>query len=98
MSFEPIWRDAVTGVAGVTVYDKGHDDVLGRYMVAKTMKLPNGSYRKTDRDYHQRPAALAHARKFLEARAAKAGTVYKPGAGKETIGYKPVPWHQGEAA
>lgn len=84
-----IFRDAVPSVAGVTVYDKGHTDILGRYVIAKVMKvnartLTKQSYRS------QRPAALRYAKKFLTERAAKAGVAYTPGDGAGTMAFKPV--------
>lgn len=90
MSFEPIFRDAVSGVAGVTVYDKGANDILGRYCVAKSMKLPNGKVRTTQKNYIQRPAALNYARKFLRSRASMVGKTYEPGDGKNTLAYCPL--------
>ncbi len=88
--FEPIWRDAVSGVAGVTVYDKGHNDILGRYCIAKTMRLPNGKIRTTQTNRCQRPAAIRLAKKFLTGRAEKVGKEYVPGDGANTMGYKPM--------
>lgn len=85
-----VFRDAVPGVAGVTVYDKGHVDSLGRYCIAKAMKLANGRFLTKQTNRCQRPAAVRFAKKFLTARAAKAGVVYKPGAGVGTIAFNPV--------
>lgn len=90
MNWTAIFRDAVPGIAGVTVYDKGHTDILGRYCIAKTMKLANGQTRTTQTNTIQRPAALRRARSFLAARAAMAGLEYAPGSGAETFGYKPI--------
>lgn len=85
MSWETIFRDAVPAFAGVTVYDKGQGDGLGRYVVAKTMKLPNGNFITRQCYYSQRPAALRYAHTFLAGRAAKAGLTYQPGDGRDTI-------------
>jgi hypothetical protein len=90
MNWTTIFRDAVSGVAGVTVYDKGKTDVLGRYVVAKTMKLPSGKTRTTQCDYSQRPAALRYAVEFLQERAAKFSRQYVPGDGAATWGFKPL--------
>jgi hypothetical protein len=86
--WKTLFRDAVPGVAGVVVYDKGTSDALGRYVVAKTMRLPSGKMRSTQCDYIQRPAALRYAKKFLFNRAAKVGKMFTPGEGKNfTEGY-----------
>lgn len=89
MSWDVIFRDAVSGVAGVVVYDKGRTDGLGRYVVAKSMKT-NGKYFQTQSYYSQRPPAITYPRSFLRERAAKAGKEYTPGDGKNTILYEPV--------
>lgn len=84
-----IFRDAVPAVAGVTVYDKGRTDVLGRYVIAKVMKVKGRTL--TKQSYRcQRPAAERLAKKFLSQRAEKSGVTYVPGAGAGTLGYKPV--------
>jgi hypothetical protein len=85
-----IFRDAVCAVAGVTVYDTQGNGLLGRYIVAKSMKLANGAFRTTQTYYHQRPAALAYAKKFLQERAEKARVPYAPGDGAKTLGFKPI--------
>jgi hypothetical protein len=85
-----IFRDAVVSVAGVTVYDKVSADSLGRYIVAKIMKLPNGRTLTRQSYYRQRPAALRYARKFLEERAAKAGLTWSPGDGARTMAFHPI--------
>ena len=85
MSLTVIFQDAVPSFAGVTVYDRGHDDSTGRYSIRKTMKLPNGKIRLTHSYRHQRPAALAFARRFLAERAAKAGVTYESGDGRDTV-------------
>jgi hypothetical protein len=97
-----IFRDAVPGIAGVTVYDKTRQDILGRYCVAKIMKVPNadpglaaegissGPARQTQKNFTQRPAALRYARKFLQERAAKFGREYVTGGGAQTFGFKPI--------
>jgi len=90
MSWQTIFRDAVPGVAGVAIYDKGERDTMGRYVVAKTMKLPTGKYRTAQTDYDQRPAALVYAAKWLTGRAEKAGTTYTQGDGATTAGYRPL--------
>jgi hypothetical protein len=72
------------------VYDKGTSDALGRYVVAKTMRLPNGQTRTPQSYYVQRPAALRYAKRFLAMRATKAGKSYTEGDGKKTImGHQP---------
>ena len=90
MNWEIIFKDAVPSVAGVVVYDHGSNGGLGRYTVAKTMKVPSGHTRMTQSYYSQRPAALRYARKFLDERAAKAGTKYVPGDGAKTLLFSPV--------
>jgi hypothetical protein len=95
--FEPIFRDAVSGVAGVVIYDKGHNDNLGRYVIAKNMKLPDGQFRHTQTNRCQKPAALRYAKNFLTERAEKVGREYVPGDGANTIAFKPLPG-QWEAA
>lgn len=85
-----IFRDAVPAVAGVTVYDKGAADGLGRYMVCKTMTLRCGRRISRSSYYRQRPAAIRYARKFLVLRAALVGGTYSPGDGEKTWMYKPV--------
>lgn len=85
-----IFRDAVSGVAGVTVYDKGHGDILGRYVVAKTMKVSSGPNRIKQTDYRQAPAAVNYAKKFLRDRAKKFGVEYVPGDGVNTLAFHPV--------
>ena len=90
MTWTTIFRDAVNAVAGVTVYDKGQTNILGRYVVAKMMRLANGQTRWTQTNYSQKPAALAYAKKFLQERASKAGKQYQPGDGVNTLGFKPV--------
>lgn len=92
-----IFRDAVAGVAGVAVYDKGHNDILGRYVIAKHMKCGNQN-RMTQSNRSQRPAALRLAVKWLESRAVKAGTSYTPGDGARTMLYRPVPGQEGGAS
>jgi hypothetical protein len=90
MNWEIVFKDAVAGVAGVIVYDKGSQDSLGRYIIAKTMRLASG-HTLTKQSYRrQRPAAVRYAEKFLNQRAAKAGTEYKPGDGARTMLYAPV--------
>lgn len=89
-TFEPIFRDAVAGVAGVVIYDKGHVNLLGRYVVAKSMRLPNGKFRMHQTYYCQRPAAFNYAKKWLAERAEKAGKTYVDGDGKNTWGFKPI--------
>jgi hypothetical protein len=88
VNWKRIFRDAVSGVAGVVVYDKGAADALGRYVVAKSMKLA-GSYRDSSKYFFRREAAIRCAKKFLEHRAKKAGTKYTPGDGANTIAFKP---------
>jgi hypothetical protein len=83
--WKTLFRDAVPRVAGVTVYDKGECNSLGRYVVAKTMRLPSGKFRLTQSNYIQRPAALRYAKKFLSGRAFKAGKTYTVGDGKNSI-------------
>lgn len=85
-----VFRDAVPGVAGVVVYDKGRVDVLGRYVIAKSMKTAAGHFRTHQSDRCQRPAAVRFAVKWLKARAAKAGTEYVPGGGAKTLAFAPV--------
>ena len=86
-----IFRDAVPAVAGVTVYDKGRADILGRYVVAKTMKIQGKENSRTHQKYFfQKPAALRYAEKFLTERAQKFGQSYAPGDGEKTWGFKPV--------
>ena len=88
--FEPIFRDAVSGVAGVVIYDKGEQGILGRYCIAKSMKDKRGHFRTTQADCCQRPAAIRRAVKWLKKRAAMAGTTYTPGDGAKTIAFKPL--------
>lgn len=91
MNWDTIWRDAVPSIAGAIVYDTKTETILGgRYLVAKTMKLPSGTIRRSQKHYFQRPAAIHHATKFLEQRAAKAGTEYVSGDGAKTMLYKPI--------
>lgn len=85
-----IFRDAVPGVAGVVVYDKGKIDLLGRYVIAKSMKDKRGRFHATQSDNCQRPAAVRKAQKFLRKRAALAGAEYVPGGGKQTLAFAPV--------
>lgn len=88
-----IFRDAVSGVAGVTVYDKGRADILGRYVVAKVMKFDRAwkpVYRHTQSYFVQRPAAVRRAKKFLQERAAKVGREYVSGDGAKTLGFAPL--------
>lgn len=88
--FEPIFRDAVSGVAGVVVYDKGQNDILGRYCIAKSMTDKRGYFRTTQTNACQRPAAIRRAVKWLNKRAAMAGTTYTPGDGAKTWEFKPL--------
>ena len=88
--WEVIFRDAVSGLAGVTVYDTKRNDALGRYVIGKVMKLASGRNRVTQSYSCQRPAALRRAVKFLNQRAAMAGRQYVPGDGVNTLAYKPV--------
>ena len=85
-----IFRDAVPAVAGVTVYDKGYRDGLGRYVVAKSMRLANGRLLTKQSYYAQRPAALAYAKRFLTERAIKAGATYTQGDGIKTMLFHPI--------
>lgn len=98
MNWTVIFRDAVSGLAGVTVYDKGRSDVLGRYVVAKVMKMANGRNRCTQSYRFQRPAALRMASRFLKERAEKFGREYVVGDGAGTLGFKPVFPVEGGAA
>lgn len=91
MNWTVIFRDAVPACAGVTVYDKGYRDVLGRFVVAKVMKLANGKSRVTQTYYFQRQPALNYAVQFLKQRAAKFNREYVPGDGAKTMAYPPVP-------
>lgn len=89
MNWTIIFRDAIPSLAGVTVYDKGQTDSLGRYVIAKVMKLKNHS--RTTQSYRsQRPAAIRLAKKFLNARAEKAGRKYVAGDGTGTWAFKPI--------
>lgn len=88
--FEPIWRDAVCGLAGVTIYDKGANDILGRYCVAKTMRVASGRVLTKQKNYVQRPSAIRYAKRFLSERARKVGRAYVPGDGVNTWAYKPL--------
>ena len=90
MNWDVIFRDAVPACAGAVVYDKGRAGILGRYVVAKTMKLANGRTRCTRGYFFQRPAALRAARNLLEARATKMGLKYVPGEGSKTLAFWPV--------
>lgn len=92
MNWEILFKDAVAGVAGVIVYDTATGDggALGRYIVAKSMKLANGRFLTRQTYYKQRPAALRYAEKFLNDRAKKAGVQYVPGDGARTLLYSPV--------
>jgi hypothetical protein len=90
MNWEIIFKDAVPSLAGVIVYDKKANDVLGRYVIAKTMKTAKGGTLTTQTYRSQRPAALRFARKFLSTRATKAGVEYVPGSGAGTAMFKPV--------
>jgi hypothetical protein len=90
VNWKVVFRDAVTGLAGVTVYDKGQSDCLGRYVIAKVMRMSNGRNRTTQSYCCQRPAALRRANKFLCVRAALAGCEYVPGDGERTWMFKPV--------
>ena len=90
MSWTVIFRDAVPGVAGVVVYDKGQRDILGRYCVAKTMKLPNGRTLHRQTNYVRKQAAVNYAEKFLERRGVAASTKYNPGDGAKTLAFSPV--------
>lgn len=84
-----IFRDAVAGMAGVVVYDKGSSDVIGRYVIAKSAK--SGSRIFTSQAYRvQRPAAIRFAKKWLANRAKMDGVEYVPGDGEKTMAYKPV--------
>lgn len=89
MNWKRIFRDAVPSVAGVVVYEKELSDSLGRYVVAKTMDIGRRTYRNTQSNFKQRPAALRAARKFLNKRAEKAGKNYTPGDGVKTIAFQP---------
>ena len=90
MNWEILFRDAVPKVAGVVVYDKGAKDAIGRFCVAKTIKLPNGQMRTTQSNRKQRPAALRLARNWLASRAKIMGVEYVPGAGAGTLLFKPI--------
>jgi hypothetical protein len=58
------------GIARVWVYDKGHQDVLGRYIVSKVMNCPNGKVRFTATDYKREKSARNYAIKWLANRVA----------------------------
>lgn len=58
------------GIGRVTIYDRGHATCLGRYQVSRTMQLANGKVKITHIYRHQRPAAIAHAQKWLDQRQA----------------------------
>lgn len=90
--WKKIFRDAVPAVAGVVVYDKGRSDCLGRYVVAKVMKIVGKEISRTHQKYfYQKPAALRCAKKFLTVRAKKFGREYVPGEGAQTDAFKPLP-------
>lgn len=85
MNWKCIFKDCVPSVAGVHVFDKGHADSIGRYVVAKTMKLLDGRTLTKQTDFFQRPAALRYANRFLTERAAKFNRTYTPGDGRNSI-------------
>lgn len=61
-----LFNEVVTGKACARVYDHyGRAQSIGRYQVAKIKKLPSGHYRETFKYFHQRPAAIAYARRWL---------------------------------
>lgn len=91
MSWIRIWSDAVPGVAGITIYDKDNQNFRGRYVVCKSMRLPDGRFRTAQKGYHQKPAAINFAKKWLTQRAKLRELVYNPGVGEKTLAFKPVP-------
>lgn len=61
-----IFSDKIPNLGSVTVYDHtGHPRPIGRYQVYKLRRLPNGKFRHSYVYRHQRPAAIAHAQKWL---------------------------------
>jgi hypothetical protein len=63
-----IYDRLVPGIAHVGVYEKEYPDSLGRYTVAKTMRLANGKFRTIQTYYVQKAAAIRYADKWLKAR------------------------------
>jgi|GEM_PF-4528924 len=65
MAFDQIATDLVPGKARYYVYDTGHANSIGRYVVAKHFKDVRGHFRTPQRRFHHRPAALRFATRWL---------------------------------
>jgi len=61
--------------ARAIIFDKGEQDILGRYVVAKYMRGPDGQFRNKQTNYRQRPAAIRYANAWIEERRAKSNPV-----------------------
>lgn len=79
-----IFRDAVPNVAGVVVFGLG-----GFFSVHKQMPSAGRTIRSVRR-FSKQKYAIRYAVGFLEGRAKIAGVNYVPGAGKDTMLFKPV--------
>lgn len=81
--------DAVSGIAGVRVFDRVEPGVVP-YVLIKTMSLKRGGKVTTRSYFSDRDAALRAAKKFLADRSAMFGKEYKPSTGFGMWGYPPV--------
>jgi hypothetical protein len=86
-----IWKDAVEGVAGAIVYEKSHEDSLGKYTVAKSMVDGRGRFLSRQKYYKRKGPAIDYAVRFLENRARMVGKKFIPGGGKNTLLFQPLP-------